>query len=291
MACCQPKPPSCRKVGFCASLPFYGPPDASAWWPHFLSPLDASEWPRLSEWLVTDREFHAWQEQLRHDLTQWEDHNRDTGGLLRGGALATAQQNLGIPQQIAGFVLPLGSTMCMNGTALFEGMTVIFLCQVFGVQLDLAKMIIVIIMSVITAVGAAGVPGGSIPLLVGIAAMFGVPPEGIAIVLGVDRILDMTRTMVNVGGDITATAFVARHEKVWTAADVPAVEGLDLAARDPVTGELVNQGIFPNPLAVLEEWRSPQEVSRFVGSLQARPTNETPTGSPRTNPAGTVMCG
>lgn len=147
-------------------------------------------------------------------------------------ALATAQQNLGIPQQIAGFVLPLGSTMCMNGTALFEGMTVIFLCQVFGVELSLGQMIVVMFMSVITAVGAAGVPGGSIPLLVGIIAMFGVPVEGIAIVLGVDRILDMTRTMVNVGGDLAATAFVARSERVWTSADVPAVEGLDLAARD-----------------------------------------------------------
>jgi len=147
-------------------------------------------------------------------------------------ALATAEQNLGIPQQIAGFVLPLGSTMCMNGTALFEGMTVIFLCQVFGISLGLGQMVVVMVMAVLTAVGAAGVPGGSIPLLVGILTMFGVPAEGIAIVLGVDRILDMTRTMVNVCGDLTATAFVARSERVWNASDVPAVEGLDLAARD-----------------------------------------------------------
>lgn len=147
-------------------------------------------------------------------------------------ALATAEQNLGIPQQIAGFVLPLGSTMCMNGTALFEGMTVIFLCQVFGIHLSLGQMVVVMIMAVITAVGAAGVPGGSIPLLVGILAMFGVPGEGIGIVLGVDRILDMTRTMVNVAGDLTATAFVARSERVWSPSDVPAVEGLDRAGRD-----------------------------------------------------------
>lgn len=147
-------------------------------------------------------------------------------------ALATAQQNLGIPPQIAGFVLPLGSTMCMNGTALFEGMTVLFLCQVFGIHLSLGQMVVVMVMAVITAVGAAGVPGGSIPLLVGILTMFGVPAQGIGIVLGVDRILDMTRTMVNVAGDLTATAFVARSEKVWTPADVPKVEGLDRAARD-----------------------------------------------------------
>jgi DAACS family dicarboxylate/amino acid:cation (Na+ or H+) symporter len=71
-------------------------------------------------------------------------------------------------------------------------------------------------------VGAAGVPGGSIPLLVGILAMVGVPPEGIAIVLGVDRILDMTRTTVNVTSDLSATAFVAKSEGLWDASKVPA---------------------------------------------------------------------
>jgi len=140
-------------------------------------------------------------------------------------AIAVAEQNLGVPPQIAGFVLPLGSTMCMNGTALFEGITVIFLCQVFGVDLNMGQMIVVMIMAVITAVGAAGVPGGSIPLLVGILTMFGVPGEGIAIVLGVDRILDMSRTTVNVWGDLTATAFVAKSEGVWDASMVPSMEG------------------------------------------------------------------
>src|SRR5688572_14364273 len=151
-------------------------------------------------------------------------------------ALAVAEQNLGIPPQIAGFVLPLGSTMCMNGTALFECITVIFLCQVFGVDLTMPQMIVVMIMAVITAVGAAGVPGGSIPLLVGILTMFGVPGEGIAIVLGVDRILDMSRTTVNVWGDLTATAFVAKSEGLWNASMVPAVEGLDRAGADESPG-------------------------------------------------------
>lgn len=139
-------------------------------------------------------------------------------------ALKASEDGLGVPPKIAGFVLPIGSTMCMNGTSIFEGITVIFLCQVFGIDLSLGGMIIVIVMSVITAVGAAGVPGGSIPLLVGILAMFGVPGEGIAIVLGVDRILDMTRTTVNVAGDISATAFVAKSEGLWDASRVPAIE-------------------------------------------------------------------
>lgn len=142
-------------------------------------------------------------------------------------ALATAEQNLGVPPHIAGFVLPLGSTMCMNGTALFEGVTVIFLCQVFGADLSIPQTVIVMFMSVITAIGAAGVPGGSIPLLVGILAMFGVPGEGIAIILGLDRILDMSRTTVNVCGDITATAVVAKMEGVWDASMLPATYGLD----------------------------------------------------------------
>lgn len=131
-------------------------------------------------------------------------------------SLQIATETLRVPQRVAGFVLPIGSTMCMNGTSLFEGVTVIFLCQVFGVELGFGQMAVVMVMSVITAVGAAGVPGGSLPLLVGILAMFGVPGEGIAIVLGIDRILDMARTTVNVVGDLSATAFIARSEGQWS---------------------------------------------------------------------------
>jgi len=136
-------------------------------------------------------------------------------------ALEVSEEQLGVPRRVAGFVLPIGSTMCMNGTAIFEGITVIFLAEIFGVDLSLPQMVVVMVMSVITAVGAAGVPGGSIPLLVGILTMFGVPGEGIAIVLGVDRILDMSRTTVNVFGDLTATVYVAKSEGLWSPADVP----------------------------------------------------------------------
>jgi DAACS family dicarboxylate/amino acid:cation (Na+ or H+) symporter len=136
-------------------------------------------------------------------------------------AMDVAELNLGLPRRVAGFVLPIGSTMCMNGTAIFEGITVIFVAQIFNVDLSLPQMIIVMVMSVITAIGAAGVPGGSIPLLVGILTMFGVPGEGIAIVLGVDRILDMSRTTVNVAGDLSAATWVARSEGVWSPSDLP----------------------------------------------------------------------
>lgn len=126
--------------------------------------------------------------------------------------MRTAEEEFGVPRQIAGFVIPLGATMNMNGTALFEGLTVLFLAQVFGVDLSIGMQIIVIIMAIITAVGAAGVPSGSIPLLVMVLIMVGVPGEGIALILGVDRILDMCRTVPNVTGDLLTSVIVARSE-------------------------------------------------------------------------------
>jgi DAACS family dicarboxylate/amino acid:cation (Na+ or H+) symporter len=126
--------------------------------------------------------------------------------------LRVSETEVGIPREICGFVLPLGATMNMNGTALFEGVTVLFIAQVFGMELSLAAQGIVVLMSVITAIGAAGVPGGSIPLLVLVLTAVGVPGEGIAIILGVDRLLDMCRTTLNVTGDVTAAAYIARSE-------------------------------------------------------------------------------
>lgn len=127
-------------------------------------------------------------------------------------SIRAAETELGIPPSIAGFVLPLGATMNMNGTALFEGVTVMFLAQVFGVDLTLGDQIIVIVLAVLTAIGAAGVPGGSLPLLAMVLATVHVPPEGIALILGVDRLLDMCRTTLNVIGDIAAATYVARSE-------------------------------------------------------------------------------
>jgi len=138
-------------------------------------------------------------------------------------SMEVAETQLGLPRTIAGFVLPLGATVCMNGTSIFEGITVIFLAHIFGVDLSLPQMAIVVFMAVITAVGTAGVPGGSIPLMVGILVMFGVPGEGIAIILGVDRILDMSRTTVNVMTDLTAAAWIAKIEGLWTPADLPVI--------------------------------------------------------------------
>ena len=136
--------------------------------------------------------------------------------------MRVAQEAMGIPPAIAGFVLPLGATMNMNGTALFEGATVLFLAQVFGVDLSLRAQLVVVVMSVVTAIGTAGIPGGSIPLLMMVLGMVGVPMEGIAIVLGVDRILDMCRTVLNVTGDLVTATIVARVEGVSPAVAVVA---------------------------------------------------------------------
>lgn len=128
-------------------------------------------------------------------------------------SIATAETELDVSPKIAGFVLPLGATMNMNGTSLFEGVTVLFLAQVFGVDLAIGTQIIVVILAVLTAIGAAGVPGGSIPLMMVVMATVGVPPEGIAIILGVDRILDMARTTLNVTGDLSASVYVERVDR------------------------------------------------------------------------------
>jgi DAACS family dicarboxylate/amino acid:cation (Na+ or H+) symporter len=139
--------------------------------------------------------------------------------------ITTAERNLRIPTSVAGFVLPLGATMNMNGTSLFEGMTVLFLAQVFGIELSLAQQLQVVVLCVIMAIGAAGVPGGSIPLVMIILEQVGLPGGSIAVILGVDRILDMTRTVPNVVGDLTAACFVARSEKLWSPDLVGGKEG------------------------------------------------------------------
>lgn len=123
-------------------------------------------------------------------------------------SLAIAQEELKLRQSTSGFVLPLGATMNMSGTALFEGCVVLFVAQVFGVDLSLSSQIIMLLLSVLSAVAVSGIPGGSLPMIAGLLATFGVPPEGIGIIIGVDRLLDMARTTVNVGSDVVTAQIV-----------------------------------------------------------------------------------
>jgi len=127
-------------------------------------------------------------------------------------ALRVSEQNLGVPQEINSFVLTVGATANQNGTALYEGVTVLFLAQLAGVDLTLGQQLMVVYLAILGGIGTAGIPSGSIPFIIGVLVTIGVNPALIAIILGVDRILDMCRTTLNVTGDITAATYVARSE-------------------------------------------------------------------------------
>ncbi|MFA6108444.1 MAG: dicarboxylate/amino acid:cation symporter [Candidatus Latescibacterota bacterium] len=127
-------------------------------------------------------------------------------------ALRVSEENLGVPAHINSFVLTVGATANQNGTALYEGVTVLFLAQLAGVDLSLGQQILVVYFALLGSIGTAGVPSGSIPFIIAILATLHISPELIAIILGVDRLLDMCRTTLNVTGDITAATYVARSE-------------------------------------------------------------------------------
>ena len=128
-------------------------------------------------------------------------------------ALRVAEEDLKLPPNIASFVLTIGATGNQNGTALFEGVTVLFLAQITNVSLDIGQQIQVVLMAVLAGVGTAGVPGGSIPLVIGVLRSVRIPDQSIGVILGVDRLLDMCRTVVNVTGDLAVAVCVSHGEK------------------------------------------------------------------------------
>ena len=128
-------------------------------------------------------------------------------------SLRVAEEELHLPNKVSRFVLTVGATANQNGTALFEGVTVLFLAQFFGVDLSLGQQATVMFVCILGGIGTAGVPAGSLPVVALICGMVGVPPEGIGLILGVDRFLDMCRTTLNVTGDLVAAAVVSRGEE------------------------------------------------------------------------------
>jgi dicarboxylate/amino acid:cation (Na+ or H+) symporter, DAACS family len=124
-------------------------------------------------------------------------------------SLEVAETKLRLPPDISRFVLTVGATANQNGTALFEGITVLFLAQVYGLDLTAGQQVRVMLMSILAGIGTAGVPGGSLPMVLIVAQSVGVPADGMGLILGVDRFLDMCRTMVNVSGDLVIAALVA----------------------------------------------------------------------------------
>lgn len=124
-------------------------------------------------------------------------------------AIKVAEEDLRLPKEVSRFVLTVGATGNQNGTALYEGVVVLFLAQVFGLDLALGQQLQVVLMAVLAGVGTAGVPGGSLPLIVVLMQSVGIPGEGIGLIMGIDRLLDMCRTVLNVTGDLVVATCVA----------------------------------------------------------------------------------
>jgi len=125
-------------------------------------------------------------------------------------SIKVAEEKLGIRPAVGQFIIPLGATINMNGTALYQGVATVFLAQVFGVELTMAQLLLVMIIAVGASIGTPSTPGVGIVILATILARVGVPAEGVALIIGVDRILDMSRTSVNVAGDLVASAVMDR---------------------------------------------------------------------------------
>lgn len=127
-------------------------------------------------------------------------------------SMNVAEKNLGISRQVSSFVLPLGATINMDGTALYQAVAAIFIAQVFGIELTMIQQLTVILTATLASVGAAGVPGAGMITLALVLETLGVPATGIALIFGLDRILDMCRTIINISGDLTLTAVMAKSE-------------------------------------------------------------------------------
>ncbi|MCZ6775366.1 MAG: cation:dicarboxylase symporter family transporter, partial [Ignavibacteria bacterium] len=128
--------------------------------------------------------------------------------------LDSCEKNLGVPKQITSFVLPLGATINMDGTSMYQAIAAVFIAQVYGLDLNLAEQLTIILTAVLASIGTAPVPGVGIIMLIIVLRSVHIPEEGIALILGIDRILDMCRTAVNVSGDAAISTIVARQEGV-----------------------------------------------------------------------------
>ncbi len=128
-------------------------------------------------------------------------------------SMDVAEENLGVSNNIASFVLPLGATVNMDGTALYQGVAAVFIAQVYGIHLGIGEQLTIVLMATLASIGTAAAPGVGLLMLVMILKQVGIPLEGIALILSVDRLLDMFRTTVNVSSDLTASVVVAATEK------------------------------------------------------------------------------
>ena len=122
------------------------------------------------------------------------------------------ENNIGVSKEVSSFVLPLGATINMDGTSLYQAVAAVFIAQAFGFDLDLASQLTIVLTATLASIGAAAVPGAGMVMLVIVLSSVGIDPEGIALIFAVDRILDMLRTVVNVTGDATVATIVASSD-------------------------------------------------------------------------------
>ena len=130
-------------------------------------------------------------------------------------AMKTAQEKLGVPKAISSFVQPLGATINMDGTAIMQGVATVFIAQVYGVELTISQLAVVVLTAVLASIGTAGVPGVGLVMLTMVLNQVNLPVEGIALIIGIDRILDMSRTAVNISGDAICAMIVAKSEEKY----------------------------------------------------------------------------
>ncbi|PEJ52015.1 dicarboxylate/amino acid:cation symporter [Bacillus wiedmannii] len=130
-------------------------------------------------------------------------------------AMKTAQEKLGVPKAISSFVQPLGATINMDGTAIMQGVATVFIAQVYGVELTMSQLAVVVLTAVLASIGTAGVPGVGLVMLTMVLNQVNLPVEGIALIIGIDRILDMSRTAVNISGDAICAMIVAKSEEKY----------------------------------------------------------------------------
>jgi Na+/H+-dicarboxylate symporter len=127
-------------------------------------------------------------------------------------SIECARKNLGVSEGVAGFVLPVGATINMDGTAIYQGVLALFIAQAFGIDLNAGQYLMIILTATLASIGTAGVPGAGLIMLGLVLSSVGLPLEGVALIAGIDRILDMARTTVNVAGDLMTTTLVGRSE-------------------------------------------------------------------------------
>jgi proton glutamate symport protein len=121
-------------------------------------------------------------------------------------------RQLGVSEEVTSFVCPLGATINMDGTAMYQGVATVFIAQMYGIDLSLPALLTIVLTATLASIGTPGIPGAGVVMLVVVLESVGVPPEGIAVILGVDRLLDMCRTVVNVTGDAVTSVLIARWE-------------------------------------------------------------------------------